>query len=155
MSRWRIVKDTMEMIGNKLLLELFDEDFLANLVMDKRTDKTLLVMAEYITNKEQTMQKHDQVSVMDTADLVVKQDIPVSSQRKCKQCCGKSHGADTMHVRKAKCPAWEHKCTKCRVRGHYEGACYKCPNCGKWGHKSKLSVKILRTSRTLNLSRIQ
>ena len=128
------------MIGNKLVLELFDEDFLASLVQDKRTDKTLLEMAEYIANKEQTMQKHSQVSVMDAADLVVRQYIPVSGQRKCKQCCGKSHGADNMHVRKAKCPAWDYKCPKCQGRGHYKGACYKCSTCGKWGHKSKYST---------------
>ena len=42
MSRWRIVKATMEMVGNQLVKELIDEDFLANLVQDERTDKTLL-----------------------------------------------------------------------------------------------------------------
>merc|ERR1711888_493562 len=100
----------MDMIGNKLVLELFDEDFLANLVMDKRTDNTLLEMAEYIANKEQTTLKRNQVSVTDAAAPVVKQDIPVSGQRKCKQCYGESHGANSMHIRKSKCPAWDYKC---------------------------------------------
>ena len=114
----------MERIGNQLVKELFDEDFLANLVMDERTDKTLLEMAEYIANKEQTTLKYNQVSVTDTAaDMVVKQDIPVGGQKKCKQCCRESHGANSMHIRKSKCPAWDYKCSRCQVRGHYEGAC--------------------------------
>ena len=57
----------------------------------------------------------------------------------CRFCRGESHGADTGQVRRAKCPAWDNKCTKCQIKGHYEKACYKCPDCGKWGHKSKNS----------------
>ena len=42
-------------------------------------------------------------------------------------------------VRREKCPAWDIKCIKCKVRGHFVKACSKCTDCGKWGHRSKNS----------------
>merc|ERR1711895_54323 len=52
---------------------------------------------------------------------------------------GESHGADTVQVRRERCPAWDTKCTKCQVRGHFVKACSKCTDCGKRGHRSKNS----------------
>ena len=99
-----------------------------------------VVLLEMVERNEQAMSERNQVSVNNATASVVKQDTPVSGRTKCKHCRGESHGADTMHARKAKCPAWDNKCTKCQVRGHNARACYQCSDCGKWGHKSKQSM---------------
>ena len=83
--------------------------------------------------------ERSQVGVENASASAIKQATPVTSRTKCRFCQGESHGADTGQVRREKCPAWDTKCSKCQIKGHYEKACYKCPDCGKWGHKSKNS----------------
>ena len=101
----------------------------------KKTDRTLLETVEFIARKEQATLERPQVEVGNVS--TVQQSTPASSRKRCKQCRGESHGADTVTVRREKCPAWDHKCSKCQVKGHYEKVCYKCKDCGKWGHRSK------------------
>ena len=127
-----------EVISDQLVRGIADEDILADLIGEEKTDRTLLEMVEFIARKEQAKLERDQISVENAAASVVKQDTPTGSRTKCKNCRGEYHGADTMHTRKTKSPSWDHKCNKSQVRGHYERACYKCSDCGQWGHKSKL-----------------
>ena len=94
-----------------------------------------LELCRTFVRKEQAKLKRDQVSVETASASVIKQDTPVSSQTKCKHCRGESHGADTMHTRKAKCPAWDQSVPNARS----EATMNKCTDCGKWGHKSKQS----------------
>ena len=123
-----------EVICDQLLRGLYNQDIVADLIGDEKTDRTLLEMVEFIARKEQAKLERDQVSIENAAASVVKQDMPVGSRTKCKHCRGESHGADNKHTRKAKYPAWDHKCTKFQVSGHYEQACYKFTDCGKWGY---------------------
>ena len=57
----------------------------------------------------------------------------------CRHCAGKSHGPANFKTMSTLCPALNHQCTKCKIRGHYEKACYKCSNCGSWCHSNKKS----------------
>ena len=128
-----------EVILDQLIRGLHNQDIVADLIGDEKTDRTLLETVEFIARKEQATLERTQVGVESDSVSAVKQTTPASSRKKCRFCQGESHGADTGQVRREKCPAWDNKCSKCQIRGHYEKACYKCPDCGKWGHKSKSS----------------
>ena len=112
---------------------------MADLIGDEKTDRTLLETVEFIARKEQATLERTQVGVESDSVSAVKQSTPASSRKKCRNCQGESHGTDTFQVRREKCPAWDHKCSKCKAKGHYDKACYKCTDCDKWGHKSKSS----------------
>ena len=112
---------------------------MADLIGDEKTDRTLLETVEFIARKEQANLERSQVGVENANASAIRQTTPANSQKKCSFCRGETHGADTGRVRREKCPAWDNKCTKCQIKGHYEKACYKCSDCGKWGHKSKKS----------------
>ena len=51
-------------------------------------------------------------------------------------------------MRREKCPAWNHICDKCDVKGHYATACYECQDCDSWGHKSKKSRWCTKSDNT-------
>ena len=124
-----------EIILDLLINGLYDQDIVAALLGDEKTDRTLLETVEFIARKEQaTLECTQGVSVS-----AANQTTPTSNRKRCRYCQGESHGADTGQIRREKCPAWDHKCTKCKVKGHYEMVCFKCTDCGKWGHKSKIS----------------
>merc|ERR1711895_201496 len=42
-------------------------------------------------------------------------------------------------MKRSFCPAFNHQCEKCKVKGHYQQACFQCSDCGSWGHQSKKS----------------
>ena len=128
-----------EVILDQLIRGLHNQDIVAELIGDEKTDRTLLETVEFIARKEQATLERAQVGVEGDSVSAVKQTTPVSSRKRCRFCQGESHGADSVIVRREKCPAWDNKCSKCQVKGHYEKVCYKCKDCGKWGHRNKHS----------------
>ena len=125
------------MIGDQLVRGLYSKDIVADVIGDEKTDRTLLELVNFIARKEQASLERNQVGVENTRVSAVKQTTPATSQTKFRYCRGETHGAETVQVRREKCPAYDNKCTKCQIKGHYEKACFKCSDCGKWGHKSK------------------
>ena len=73
-----------EVISDQLVRGIADEDILAYLIGEEKTDRTLLEMVEFIARKEQAKLERDQISVENAAASVVKQDTPVSGQSKCR-----------------------------------------------------------------------
>ena len=128
-----------EVIRDQLIRGLHSQDIVADIIGDEKTDRTLLETVDFIARKEQADLERNQVGVETASASAVQQTTPVTRRKTCKFCQGESHGADTVQVRREKCPAWDTKCTKCQVRGHFVKACSKCTDCGKWGHRSKNS----------------
>ena len=140
-----------EVIGDQLVRGLDDQDILADLLGDDKIDRTLKEMVEFIARKEQAKLERGSVSceTPSTSAVRVAKTPTTSSSRPttCRHCKGGSHGPDDMKTRKSSCPAWDNVCEKCQVKGHYSQACYKCPDCGSWGHKSKNSKWCLKGER--------
>ena len=128
-----------EVIRDQLIRGLHSQDIVADIIGDEKTDRSLLETVEFIARKEQADLERNQVGVENASASAVQQTTPTTRRKKCKFCQGESHGVDTVQVRREKCPAWDIKCTKCQVRGHFEKACSKCTDCGRWGHRSKNS----------------
>ena len=106
---------------------------MADLIGDEKTDRALLETVEFIARKEQASVERSQVGVESDNASAIEQSTPTTSRKKCSFCRGESHGAVTRLVRREKCPAWDSKCAKCQIKGHYEKACYKCSDCGERG----------------------
>ena len=68
-----------EVISDQLVRGIADEDILADLIGEEKTDRTLLEMVEFIARKEQAKLERDQISVENAAASVVKQDTPTGS----------------------------------------------------------------------------
>ena len=132
-----------EVIGDQLVRGLDDQDILADLLGDDKNDRTLKETVEFIARKEQAKVERGTVSCETPSTSAVKVTpspaTPFGRPTTCRHCKGGSHGPDDMKTRKLSCPAWDHKCEKCQVKGHYSQACYKCSDCGSWGHKSNKS----------------
>ena len=126
-----------EGIRDQLIRGLHSQKIVADIIWDEKTDRSLQETVDFIARKEQANLERNQVGVETASASAITPTTPVTSRKKCRFCQGESHGADTVQVRREKCPAWDIKCNKCQVRGHYGKACYKCTDCGKWGHKSK------------------
>ena len=83
--------------------------------------------------RETVSHENDDVSAVTSS--ASQQGIPTT----CRHCTGKSHGPATFKTRKTLCPAFNHQCEKCKVKGHYQQTCFKCSDCGSWGHSNKKS----------------
>ena len=115
-----------------------DQDILADLLGDEKSDRTLDQIIEYIARKEQA--KLEQGVVTTGCNAVVDQK---SENRVCRQCMGKYHGSRAKRIKE--CPARESTCERCDTKGHFTKACIKCKDCDTWGHKSKRSQKVSKS----------
>merc|ERR1712082_189234 len=102
-------------------------------------NRTLNEVIEFVARKEQAKLESSTVSVEQSVSAVKTTPDTPKSKAPCMHCKGPSHGPETRRVRRDKCPAWSNICDKCEVKGHFNSACYKCPDCNCWGHKSKQS----------------
>ena len=102
---------------------LDDQDILADLLGDDKTDRTLMETVQFIARKEQAKVERGTVSCEISSASAVKtthtSSTPTSRPSTCRHCKGASHGPDNMKTRKSLCPAWNHECEKCQVKGHY------------------------------------
>ena len=132
-----------EVISDQLVRGLADEDILGDLIGDEKTNRTLQEMVQFIARKEQAKTERGSVSHENTTVSVVNNPrspaVQTGTAKTCRYCAGNSHGPVTSRTRKTLCPAYNHQCEKCKVRGHYQQACFKCSDCGSWGHQSKKS----------------
>ena len=108
-----------EGIRDHLLRGLHSQKIVADIIWDEKTDRSLQETVDFIARKEQANLERNQVGVETASVSAVQQTTPVTSCTRCRSCLGESHGADTVQVRREKCPAWDIKCNKCQVRGHY------------------------------------
>ena len=134
-----------EVISDQLVRGLADEDILDALIGDEKTDRTLPEMVQFIARKEQAKTERGTVSHENTVVSAVHHPkspaVQTSTATTCRYCAGKSHGPATPKTRKTLCPAFNHQCEKCKVKGHYQQACFKCSDCSSWGHQSKKSKR--------------
>ena len=94
-----------EIILDQLINGLHDQDIVAALLRDEKTDRNLLETVEFIARMEQATLESTQVEIGGDSVLAVKQTTPASSRKRCTFCQGESHGAATVRVRREKCPA--------------------------------------------------
>ena len=132
-----------QVIGDQLVRGLDDQEILADLLGDDKTDRNLHETVQFIARKEQAKLERGTVSCETSSASALRSHMlpstPNSRSYTCRHCKGTHSGPDTMKTRKSVCPAWDHQCEKCSVKGHYSQACFKCADCGSWGHKSKKS----------------
>ena len=125
-------------IQDQLIRGIADQDILADLLGDEKSDRSLDQIIEYIARKEQAKLEQGVVTTGSNAAVEQKKE-----DRLCRQCLGKDHGSRAKRIRE--CPAKEATCGKCNTKGHYTKACIKCKDCDEWGHKSSRSQKCSRT----------
>ena len=132
-----------EVISDQLVRGIADPDILDSLIGDEKTDRTLPEIVKFIARKEQAKLERSTVSHENNDVSAVNQPkspaLQPSTPTTCRHCTGKSHGPATFKTRKTLCPAFNHQCEKCKVKGHYQQTCFKCLDCGSWGHRNKKS----------------
>ena len=95
---------------------------------------------QFLARKEQAKIKRRTVShEVNDVSAVESQASQPETPSMCSHCTGKIHGPATFKTRKMLCPAFNHLCEKCNVRGHYQKTCFKCSYCGSWGHHDRKS----------------
>ena len=122
-------------IQDQLIRGLADQEILAELLGDEKTDRTLDQIVGFIARKEQAKQEQGVVTT-GSSNAAVHQP---NGNRSCRQCLGKDHGSRAQRLKE--CPAKEVTCDRCNVKGHFSKACIKCADCSEWGHKSKKSKR--------------
>ena len=121
-------------IQDQLVRGIADQDILAELLGDEKSDRATSEIVEFIARKEQAKAERDTVA-NDTAAAV---STPKLKQtRMCRGCGGQDHGGRNQRLKE--CPAREVTCDKCQLKGHYTKHCIKCRDCQTWGHGSKTS----------------
>ena len=122
-------------IQDQLIRGIADQEILADLLGDEKIDRSLEQIVEYIARKEQAKLEQGVVTTNHSNNAALQS----KSERICRQCQGKDHGRKTRRLQE--CPARDHVCEKCKVKGHFSKACLKCKDCSEWGHGSKRSQK--------------
>merc|ERR1712055_561058 len=77
-----------EVILDQLLRGLYNQDIVADLIGDEKTDRTLLETVEFIARKEQASLERSQVGVESDSASAIKQSTPTTSRKKCRFCQG-------------------------------------------------------------------
>ena len=142
-TRVKKVDYSHSVIQDQLIRGLADQEILAELLGDEKTDRSLDQIVEYIARKEQAKQEQGVVT-SGASNAAVQQP---KEPRSCRQCLGKDHGSKAPRLKE--CPARDVICDRCKVRGHISKACIKCKDCTEWGHKSKQSHRCTQ-NRTEN-----
>ena len=92
-----------EVINDQLVRGLDDQDILADLLGDDKTDRTLMETVQFITRKEQAKVERGTVSCEISSASAVKTthtpSTPTSRPSTCRHCKGASHGPDNMKTR--------------------------------------------------------
>ena len=130
-----------EIILDNLVRGMSDQEIMADLLGDSKTDRTLDETINFIAQKEQgkatqnAMGNYVSVKATDISGIKGRAEKNLNSQSSCWACGGKSHGPrNDRAVRSERCPAWTFTCNKCHGKGHYTSSCSKCSSCNKWGH---------------------
>ena len=130
-----------EIILDNLVRGMSDQEIMADLLGDSKTDRTLEETINFIAQKEQgkatqnAVGNYVSVKATDISGTRRRTEKTPNPQSLCWACGGKSHGPrNDQAVRSERCPAWTFTCNKCHGKGHYTSSCNKCSSCNKWGH---------------------
>ena len=123
-----------KVIQDQLVRGIADQEILADLLGDEKTDRTTEEIVEYIARKEQAKSERGTVAGENiTAGLANRK----QGSKPCRGCDGPDHGGRSQRL--TECPARDVTCERCMIRGHYTKKCIKCKDCQQWGHGSKKS----------------
>lgn len=103
------------MILDQLIRGIDDEEILADLLGDTKTDRTLAEVIDFIARKEQAKQEQGTVSFESTSAVRQTSANSSNSPVTCWACQQPSHGPNTIRTRQEKCPAWKATCDKCNT----------------------------------------
>ena len=123
-------------IQDQLLRGIADQEILADLLGDEKSDRLTSDIVDFIARKEQAKSECGTVAGDSTAARVIAQK---QGGRPCGGCGGPDHGGRAQRLNN--CPAKYTTCERCQVKGHYTKKCIKCSDCQQWGHGSKKSDK--------------
>ena len=121
-SRVKEVDYSNSVIQDQLIRGIADQDILADLLGDEKSDRSLEQIIEYIARKEQAKLEQGVVTTGSNAAIDQKKE-----DRLCRQCMGKDHGSRAKRIKE--CPARESTCGKCDTKGHFTKVCMKCKDC--------------------------
>lgn len=121
-------------IQDQLVRGIADQDILADLLGDEKSDRTTSEIVDFIARKEQAKSERETVANDTAAAVSTPKPKPT---RLCRGCGGQDHGGKSQRLQE--CPAREVVCDKCQVKGHYSKHCIRCKDCQTWGHGSKYS----------------
>ncbi len=103
-----------EMIKDHLIRGIADNEILADLLGDSKTDRTLSEVVDFIATKEQAKMER---GAMDDSSGSVSNNRPSVKNKKCWACGEPAHGdPNNRRARAEHCKAWETDCTKCQSR---------------------------------------
>ena len=103
-----------KVIQDQLVRGIADQEILADLLGDEKTDRTTEEIVEYIARKEQAKAERGTVAGENiTAGLDNRQPV----MKRCRGCDGPDHGSRSQRLKE--CPAKDITCDRCTVRGHY------------------------------------
>ena len=119
---------------DQLVRGIADQEILADLLGDEKTNRTTEEIVEYIARKEQAKAERGTVAGENITAILDNQK-PV--MKRCRGCDGPDHGSRSQRLKE--CPAKDVTCERCTIRGHYTKKCIKCKDCQQWGHGSKAS----------------
>ena len=118
-------------IQDQLVRGIADQEILADLLGDEKSDRLTSDIVDFIARKEQAKSECGTVAGDSTAARVIAQK---QGGRPCGGCGGPDHGGRAQRLNN--CPAKYTTCERCQVKGHYTKKCIKCSDCQQWGHGS-------------------
>ena len=122
-------------IQDQLVRGIADQEILADLLGDEKSDRTTKEIVEFIARKEQA--KIERETVSSDAPSVAAASVPGRGDKVCRGCDGKDHGSRSKRLKE--CPARDVTCERCKTKGHFTRKCIKCRDCHSWGHSSRNS----------------
>ena len=122
-------------IQDQLVRGIADQEILADLLGDEKSDRTTKEIVEFIARKEQA--KIERETVSSDAPSVAAASVPGRGDRRCRGCDGQDHGSRSKRLKE--CPARDVICERCKIKGHFTRKCIKCRDCHSWGHSSRNS----------------